>query len=121
MKVTLISYTKTLQTDAYTWQKIGIQADMEENDTPEQSIKELEKIVDGYFEQKIKAEAPKKSYIPTPKSTEKLSAEHEAILQGISEAKQIKDDLETWWLKSKSNLALSTAYNNKLKQLIDAE
>ena len=63
MKITSISFTKTLQTDACTWHKLGIEAQMEEKDTPPEAIKTLETFVDNYFKEKV-PKPEKKSLVP---------------------------------------------------------
>ena len=118
MKITSIQFTKTLQTDAYTWHKLGIEAQIEENDTPPEAIKTLETFVDTYFKEKF-PEPEKKSILPK-KPQSKESVEIQAELNGINAAKDLPE-LETFWLKAKNNLSLSQPYQDKLKLIRDAQ
>lgn len=86
MKITTVTLTKTLQADAYRWIKLGLQADLEENDTPEQSIKELEKVVDGYLSEivgeqvkEIKAEL-----------SDELVKQRDLLIKDLGEATELK-------------------------------
>lgn len=88
MIVTSISLTRTLQIDSYNWIKCGLQAEMEEKDTPEQSIKELESIVDGYFNEKIKAAEPVKQV--KPELDTDLVKQRDLLIQDLNEAIELK-------------------------------
>ena len=114
MKITAINFTKTLQTDAYTWHKIGLQADMEESDTPQEAIKHLEKIVDGCFVDIVK---PKEVQI-RPLETPKMSPEEE-LIQAINNCTVLEGDegLLTYRLPASLNPATKAAYDLKLALL----
>ena len=111
MKITSIQFTKTLQTDAYTWHKVGLQADLEENDNIQESIKKLESDVNQYFKEVLKPKPIPEKVIPQIK----LSTA-DALIRDINTCTELKV-LGSYKLLSQKYPTVKEAYESKYSQL----
>lgn len=100
------------------WDKFGLEADITTGEDPIQLYKELDAIIEQSF---------KESYPDNPNQervkqveAKPVTDEVQAILDGINNSPDLVE-LKSWWLKSKGNLTLSSAYKIKEKQLTDAK
>ena len=100
------------------WDKFGLEADITTGEDPIQLYKELDAIIEQSF---------KESYPDNPNQEREkqveakpVTDEVQAILDGINNSPDLVE-LKSWWLKSKGNLTLSSAYKIKEKQLTDAK
>lgn len=105
-----------------TWVSIG--GDLLENEDPKEALRKIQKIITEYHQEEQKAYSQSKWGSKTDNTQ---SEEIKAILDGIEACTYIKEgdkgefNLSTFWLPSKGNLVLSTAYKAKEKQLTDAK
>jgi 3-deoxy-D-manno-octulosonate 8-phosphate phosphatase KdsC-like HAD superfamily phosphatase len=122
MKLTKINRSKSFEmVNGYglkSWDKFGLEADITTGEDPIQLYKELDAIIEQSF---------KESYPDNPNQervkqveAKPVTDEVQAILDGINNSPDLVE-LKSWWLKSKGNLTLSSAYKIKEKQLTDAK
>jgi 3-deoxy-D-manno-octulosonate 8-phosphate phosphatase KdsC-like HAD superfamily phosphatase len=122
MVLTKISRSKSFEmVNGYglkSWDKFGLEADITTGEDPIQLYKELDAIIEQSF---------KESYPDNPNQervkqveAKPVTDEVQAILDGINNSPDLVE-LKSWWLKSKGNLTLSSAYKIKEKQLTDAK
>lgn len=122
MVLTKISRSKSFEmVNGYglkSWDKFGLEADITTGEDPIQLYKELDAIIEQSF---------KESYPDNPNQervkqveAKPVTDEVQAILDGINYSPDLVE-LKSWWLKSKGNLTLSSAYKIKEKQLTDAK
>ena len=122
MKLTKIARSKSFEmVNGYglkSWDKFGLEADITTGEDPIQLYKELDAIIEQSF---------KESYPDNPNQervkqveAKPVTDEVQAILDGINNSPDLVE-LKSWWLKSKGNLTLSSAYKIKEKQLTDAK
>ena len=122
MQLTKISRSKSFEmVNGYglkSWDKFGLEADITTGEDPIQLYKELDAIIEQSF---------KESYPDNPNQervkqveAKPVTDEVQAILDGINNSPDLVE-LKSWWLKSKGNLTLSSAYKIKEKQLTDAK
>lgn len=122
MILTKISRSKSFEmVNGYglkSWDKFGLEADITTGEDPIQLYKELDAIIEQYF---------KESYPDNPNQErvkqveeKQLPDEVAAIMEGIKNSPDITE-LKSWWLKSKGNLVLSSAYKLKEKTFTDAK
>lgn len=122
MKLTKINRSKSFEmVNGYglkSWDKFGLEADITTGEDPIQLYKELDAIIEQSF---------KESYPDNPNQervkqveAKPVTDEVQAIFDGINNSPDLVE-LKSWWLKSKGNLTLSSAYKIKEKQLTDAK
>jgi len=97
-----------------TW--IGIEAALLPDEDEKDGLRKIQKIITEYQDEEQKAYTQSK----WGKMGVKLSDEVQGIFDGIMNSPDLKE-LNSWWLKSKGNLNLSTAYKAKEKELTDAK
>lgn len=56
MIIKTISFTKTLQVNTYTWEKVGFVGELAEKDVPETELQTLKDFVDNYFKESLSQE-----------------------------------------------------------------
>lgn len=127
MKIDRIQYKKIFPLGSYTTEHIGLEASLDENENPEEALTKLITITNELHSATI---ATLEEYRGTTTRTigeqeqqvEKIPDEIQSMLDGINGCTELEgqDGLKSFWLRSKGNLALSTAYKNKEKQLQNA-
>ncbi len=101
-----------------TWVSIG--GDLIENEDPKEALRQIQKVITEYHQEEQKAYSQSKWGSKTDNTQ---SEEIKAIIDGIEACTYINEgdngelNLRTFWLQSKGNLVLSTAYKAKEKQL----
>lgn len=144
MKVKTVSYCKTFNIGSYQSEKIGVEIDVEENETPEQCLSAAKSMVATFFTQSN----PQLNYqdqetkttetiiefgrdennnlIRTEKYAQTIEnqslTQEQKIKQLISQATSIPE-LKQWELLSKNKQYpdLKELYNQRLKELTNAE
>ena len=100
------------------WDKFGLEADITTGEDPIQLYKELDAIIEQSFKESYPDNPNQERVKQVDKHTE--NGEIIATLDGISKSKDVTE-LSSFWLKSKGNLTLSSAYKTKEKLLTDAK
>ena len=122
MILTKISRSKSFEmVNGYglkSWDKFGLEADITTGEDPIQLYKELDAIIEQSFKESYpdNPNQERVKQVDTPPVTDEVKA----ILDGINNSPDLVE-LKSWWLKSKGNLTLSSAFKLKEKQLTDAK
>ena len=138
MKVKIVSYCKTFNIGSYQSEKIGVEIDVEENETPEQCLSAAKSMVATFFTQSnpqlnyqeqetiIPTEdkytqfrnTPISEHLENQKQTieSKKLMQKELITNEIKNSKTLKQ-LKEWKLLSDKYPDLKKIYDNKLKEL----
>jgi hypothetical protein len=103
-----------------------MEATLEPNDTPEQCLTQLKQRLDNWFWEthpELSSQRGTQERVVEEVQVVKIPDELTATLDGINACTEMEGDdgLKSYWLRSKGNLMLSTAYKQKEKQLTDAK
>jgi hypothetical protein len=123
MQLDRISYQKVFPIGSYATERIGLEASLDKDENPEVALQRLSILVNDLHSATI---ANLEHYrgtsvvdIPETK-VDKVPDEVQAVLDGIENSPDMKE-LSSFWLKSKGNLMLLSAYKSKEKQLTNAK
>lgn len=121
-----IKYEQLFPTASFLNCRIGFEMDIPDDGNVETELTTLKDLATAFhmkeFPQFYEKNKPIYNGEEMPKEIQvsKVSDEIQAILDGIEASVDLLE-LKSWWLPSKNNLTLSTAYQFKLKQLTDAK
>jgi len=115
LKITSISFTKTVQINNYVWDKVGADASLEENEDPKEALTSLKSFVEGHFNE---IESMRGTHVrDIPAEPKDKGTIEDNYISAIADCRDIKV------LKTFEKLANDTypkfraAYNQKLKTL----
>lgn len=129
MKIESIKFEQLLPTGSYLNARYGIEISISEDNETERAFELAKQIVAETHKKQFPAmyNDSKPIYqgedaLPEiqQKKTPEISKEIMDGLDGIKNSETLDELKSNWWLISKNNLTLSTAYKAKLKQFEDA-
>lgn len=130
MTITSISYQKTYNLGNYSSERIGVEVSINEGENAMEALDTAKNLCQEFHE-KNNPEPPQSTVvsipleeiasIQAPKPDKKTAKEQQEqrLIDDINSCQEIKV-LESYRLIAKTNENLQTAYDNKLKQLQDA-
>ena len=122
MKPTMISYQKLFPLGIYINERIGIEMQLDDGDSPEVALAKAKEIVHKFHKDSNPELADSQPSIPSPElpiAQVQKDSKEEATQRMINEINACanKKTLETYRLIAKSSLELQQAFDNKLKTL----
>jgi hypothetical protein len=112
MKVTTVVYHKTFNLGNYCSEKIGVEIELDENDTVEMAFEAAKKSVVGFHVSSNPIHLVSEEVIENKPELPSTTS----IIDSINSCSKIKV-LETYRLIAKSNPEYQQAYDNQLKKL----
>ncbi len=129
MLISKVTYRKTFNLGSFQSEAIGVEIDLNEGESATEALDTCSQLVNEYH-QKTMAELDEFRGTKTTDinpiediQVDKVPDEIRAVLDGIEACTGIagSEGLGSYWLRSKGNLVLSTAYKAKEKQLTNAK
>ncbi len=120
MKIDRIQYQKVFPIGSYATERIGLEASLEDGDTPEFELANLKKMVDDLHSATIATLEETRG--TTTKTIEEQTQDNKTPLQMMEDAINQCSTvpvLESFKLIVKNNPDLQPTYDNKLKSLTD--
>lgn len=119
MIVDRINYKKVFPISSFCTEHIGLEASLDDKENPEEALNKLKVIVETLHTETLSnIDQYRGSSVREVESV--VGDEVQAILDGIKNSPDMTE-LKSWWLRSKGNLGLSSAYKLKEKILTDAK
>ena len=122
MKPTMISYQKLFPLGIYINERIGIEMQLDDGDSPEVALSKAKEIVHKFHKDSNPELVDSQPLIPSPElpiTQVKKDSKEEAIQRMINEINACanKKTLDSYKLIAKTSPELQEAFDNKLKQL----
>lgn len=131
MNIDRINYQRVFPIGSYATHRVGLEATLDKDENPELALQRLQIIVNELHASTLsELEQYRGTTVRTiggehEQQVDKVPNELQAVLDGIDACTEIdgtgEHSLSTFWLRSKGNLMLSSAYKIKEKQLTDAK
>ena len=112
MIIDRISYKKVYPISSFCTEHIGLEASLDKDENPEEALNKLKVIVDTlHAETLTQLDLCRGSKVVDVQAAN-VPDEIQGTLDGINACTEIEggDGLKSYWLRSKGNLTLSTAY-----------